>query len=181
MKKFTLSLTLFLFSGIFVFAQTHPITGTITDATGQPVEGASVQIKGSNVGTSANSMGQFSIEAKPGDVLVVSSVNFSDAEVTVSNQNSISVTLQPTASLAEVVVTAFGIKRAEKAIGYAVTTVDPSTLVQKSEPDLLKNLQGTVPGVDIRTSQGTPGAATRIQIRGNSSFGLETQPLFFFF
>ena len=178
MKKFTLSLTLFLFSGIFVFAQTHPITGTITDATGQPVEGASVQIKGSNVGTSANSMGQFSIEAKPGDVLVVSSVNFSDAEVTVSNQNSISVTLQPTASLAEVVVTAFGIKRAEKAIGYAVTTVDPSTLVQKSEPDLLKNLQGTVPGVDIRTSQGTPGAATRIQIRGNSSFGLETQPLF---
>ncbi len=178
MKKFTLSLTIFLFSGILVFAQTHTITGTVVDASGQPVDGASVQIKGSNVGTSANPMGQFSITAKPGDVLVISSVNFADAEVRVSNENSISVTLQPTASLAEVVVTAFGIKRSEKAIGYAVTTVDPSTLVQKSEPDLLKNLQGTVPGVDIRTSQGTPGAATRIQIRGNSSFGLETQPLF---
>ena len=178
MKKFTLSLTLILFSGIFVFAQTHTITGTVTDASGQPVDGASVQIKGSQVGTSANPMGQFSIEAKPGDVLVVSSVNFSDAEVKVSNENSISVTLQPAASLAEVVVTAFGIKRAEKAVGYSVTKVDPSTLIEKSEPDLLKNLQGTVPGVDIRTSQGTPGAATRIQIRGNSSFGLETQPLF---
>jgi hypothetical protein len=99
MKKFTL-LTIFLFSGILVFAQTHTITGTITDAAGQPVDGASVQIKGSQVGTSANSMGQFTIEAKPGDVLVVSSVNFSDAEVKVSSENSISVTLQPAASLA---------------------------------------------------------------------------------
>jgi TonB-linked SusC/RagA family outer membrane protein len=178
MKKILLSLAIFLFSGISVLAQTRTITGTIVDASGQPVEGASVQIKGSNVGTSANQLGQFSITAKQGDVLVISSVNFSDTEVKISTQNSISVTLQPASSLAEVVVTAFGIKRSEKAIGYAVTTVDPSALVQKSEPDLLKNLQGTVPGVDIRTSQGTPGAATRIQIRGNSSFGLETQPLF---
>lgn len=178
MKKIILSLTIFLCSGVFVFAQTHIITGTVVDASGQPVEGASVQIKGTNVGTSANPLGQFSIEAKPGDVLVISSVNFSDAEVRVSNENSISVALKPAASLAEVVITAFGIKRSEKALGYAVSNVDPSTLVERSEPDLLKNLQGTVPGVDIRTSQGTPGAATRIQIRGNSSFGLETQPLF---
>ncbi|MEO8962774.1 MAG: SusC/RagA family TonB-linked outer membrane protein, partial [Ginsengibacter sp.] len=178
MKKIILSLTIFLCSGAFIFAQTHTITGTVVDAAGQPIEGASVLIKGTNEGTSANTLGQFTLEAKSGDVLVVTSVNFSKAEVRISNQNSVSVALQPKESLDEVVITALGIKRSEKSIGYAVSTVDPSTLVEKSEPDLLKNLQGTVPGVDIRTSQGTPGAATRIQIRGNSSFGLETQPLF---
>ncbi len=70
-----------------------------------------------------------------------------------------------------------GIRRTEKALGYAVSKVDPNTVLQKSEPDLLKGLQGKVPGVDIRTTNGAPGASTRIQIRGISSFSLETQPL----
>ncbi len=80
-------------------------------------------------------------------------------------------------NLAEVVVTALGIQRDQKAIGYAVSKVDPANVLQRSEPDLLKGLQGKVPGVDIRASQGVPGSATRIQIRGISSFGLDTQPL----
>jgi outer membrane receptor for ferrienterochelin and colicin len=83
----------------------------------------------------------------------------------------VNVTLAMTdASLSEVVVTAMGIKRSEKALGYAVSKVDPNTLLQKSEPDVLKGLAGKVPGVDIRSGQGAPGAATRIQIRGVSSF-----------
>ncbi len=62
-------------------------------------------------------------------------------------------------------------------MGYAISKVDPGEVVQKSEPDVLKSLQGKVPGVDIRVGQGAPGAATRIQIRGISSIGLSTQPL----
>ncbi|MEO7044692.1 MAG: SusC/RagA family TonB-linked outer membrane protein, partial [Ferruginibacter sp.] len=92
--------------------------------------------------------------------------------------NTVSATIVRTnAELSTVVVTAAGIKRSEKTIGYAISKVDPSTLLQKSEPDILKSLQGKVAGVDIRTSQGTPGAASRIQIRGNSSFYGDNQPL----
>lgn len=79
--------------------------------------------------------------------------------------------------LSEVVVTALGIRRSDKALGYSVGKVDPAAVTQKSEPDVLKSLQGKVAGVDIRQSQGTPGAATRIQIRGNNSFFGNSQPL----
>ncbi len=74
-------------------------------------------------------------------------------------------------------VTALGIRRSEKALGYAVSKVDPNTLLQKSEPDVLKGLAGKVPGVDIRSGQGAPGAATRIQIRGVNSLSGTGEPL----
>ncbi len=63
-----------------------------------------------------------------------------------------------------------GIKRSERALGYAVSKVDPGTMLQKSEPNVLNTLAGKVPGVDIRAGQGAPGAASRIQIRGVSTF-----------
>ena len=75
------------------------------------------------------------------------------------------------------VVTALGIRRTDRGLGYSVAKVDPATLVQKAEPDVLKSMQGKVAGVDIRSSQGTPGAATRIQIRGNNSFFGNSEPL----
>ena len=79
--------------------------------------------------------------------------------------------------MAEVVVTALGIRRTDRGLGYSVAKVNPDNLLQKSEPDVLKSLQGKVAGVDIRSSQGTPGAATRIQIRGNNSFFGNSEPL----
>ncbi|RYF44398.1 MAG: SusC/RagA family TonB-linked outer membrane protein, partial [Chitinophagaceae bacterium] len=72
--------------------------------------------------------------------------------------------------LSEVVVTAMGIKKSEKSLGYAVSKVDPSAMLQRSEPNVLNTLAGKVPGVDIRAGQGAPGAASRIQLRGVSSF-----------
>jgi len=80
-------------------------------------------------------------------------------------------------AMAEVVVTALGIRRTDRGLGYSVAKVNPESLLQKSEPDVLKSLQGKVAGVDIRASQGTPGAATRIQIRGSNSFFGNSQPL----
>jgi len=113
----------------------------------------------------------FKISAAKGNVLVFSSVGFGTREITVGASNVINVTLTSTGSdLSEVVVTAMGIRRSDKALGYAVSKVDPTTVLQKSEPDILKGLAGKVPGVDIRSGQGAPGAASRIQIRGVSSF-----------
>ncbi len=100
-------------------------------------------------------------------------------EVPINGRTVIDVVMEPDAlNLDEVVVTAIGISRQQKALGYSMVNVDASQTVQKSEPDLLKALQGKVPGVDIRSSSGAPGSATRITIRGNSSFLGENQPLF---
>lgn len=178
MRKIASLLAVLLLFSAMAFGQDRTITGTVTDETGAPVPGASIKIKGTRTGVAADNNGQFRILAKSGDVLLVTGAGLEPTDVTVGAASTISIAVKKAVITGtEVVVTALGIKRTEKALGYAVSKVDPNTVLQKSEPDLLKGLQGKVPGVDIRTSQGTPGAATRIQIRGNSSFGLETQPL----
>jgi TonB-linked SusC/RagA family outer membrane protein len=152
-------------------AQTLTVSGRVTDEKGAPVPSASVVIKSKrNAGTAANSDGFFRLTASRGDVLVISSIGYTAKEVTVSGTTAnVSLVLSDPA-LAEVVVTALGIKRSEKSLGYAVTKVDPGVLLQKSEPNIVSGLAGKVPGVDIRAGQGAPGAAARIQIRGISSF-----------
>ena len=178
MRKIASLIAVLMLISAFAFGQDRTITGTVTDEKGDPVPGASVKIKGTRTGVAADINGQFRIVAKTGDILEVTGTNFEIAEITIGAQSTITIPVRTSiVTGTEVVVTAFGVRRSEKALGYSVSKVDANSLLQKSEPDLLKNLQGKVPGVDIRTSQGTPGAATRIQIRGNSSFGLETQPL----
>ena len=98
-------------------------------------------------------------------------------EVNIGNETTVNSTLTGQGVMAEVVVTALGIRRADRGLGYSVAKVNPDNLLQKSEPDILKSMQGKVAGVDIRSSQGTPGAATRIQIRGNNSFFGNSEPL----
>jgi TonB-dependent SusC/RagA subfamily outer membrane receptor len=172
MRKILSSLVLLLCMVIAGNAQTLTVSGRVTDEKGVPIPSASVVIKAKQrTGTAADASGNFRIAASKGDVLVVSSVGFTTREMTVGSSATMNVTLAlADRALAEVVVTAMGIKRSEKALGYAVSKVDPATVLQKSEPDILKNLAGKVPGVDIRSGQGAPGAATRIQIRGVSSF-----------
>ncbi|HCL04964.1 MAG TPA: SusC/RagA family TonB-linked outer membrane protein [Chitinophagaceae bacterium] len=171
MRKIVTSLLLAMCVTIAVNAQVLSISGRVTDEKGAPIPSASVTIKGKpNAGIAADAQGNYKISASKGDVLVISSVSFATREVTVGTNTTVNVSLAPDASLSEVVVTAMGIKRSEKAIGYAVSKVEPGTLLQKSEPNILNNLAGKVPGVDIRAGQGAPGAATRMQIRGVSSF-----------
>lgn len=155
-----------------LLAQNRTVSGKITDEKGMPIPFVSVVIKGkTGTGTTSDAQGNFSISASKGDVFVVSGVSYATKEVTVGSGTTIEIMLAPAkADLSEVVVTAMGIKRSERAVGYAVSKVDPSTMLQKSEPNLLNTLAGKVPGVDIRAGQGAPGAASRIQIRGVSSF-----------
>lgn len=178
MRRILTLITILLFSTAIVFGQSRMITGKVTDKNGQPVEGASVLVKGTNSGTSANQDGVFTISAKPGDVLVFSSVSFGASEVTVSNQNSINVTLQPANSLTEVVVTALGISRDKKALGYSVASISSDELTQGANPNLATAIQGKVAGVEVRPSSGMPGASAQILIRGSRFFDGDNTPLY---
>lgn len=175
-KTFSL-LAMLVLCSVLAWSQTKTVTGRVTDANGGPVPFATIKVKGSNTGVAADQDGNFSITVTPNAVLVVSAAGFEEQEISVGDRNTLSINLAATTNLQEVVVTALGITRAEKALGYSVTKVDPGTLVQNSEPDMLKGLQGKVAGVDIRQGQGTPGAATRINIRGYTSFFGSNEPL----
>ena len=175
--KRTWTFLIFFFSCAYVFAQTRTVTGKITNAEGKPVSFATVTLKGTPTGRAADENGNFSIEAPPNSVLIISASGYQPKELNIGNETNIAVSIASQGALSEVVVTALGIRRSDKALGYSVAKVDPNAIVQKSEPDVLKSLEGKVAGVDVRSSQGTPGAATRIQIRGNTSFFGETQPL----
>jgi TonB-linked SusC/RagA family outer membrane protein len=152
--------------------QTQTVSGRVTDEKGEPIPFVSIVIKGKpTTGTSSDPEGNFKIPASKGDVLIVSGVGFTTKDITVGSGSTVNVMLANSKNdLSEVVVTAMGIKRSERALGYAVSKVDPGDLLQKSEPNILNTLAGKVPGVDIRAGQGAPGAASRIQIRGVSSF-----------
>ncbi|MEO6916631.1 MAG: SusC/RagA family TonB-linked outer membrane protein, partial [Chitinophagaceae bacterium] len=152
--------------------QVLSLSGRITDEKGAPIPFASVVIKGRSArGATSDAEGNFKIQAPRGVTLVITSVSFTPKEVIVSSATTLNITLSPPDdALTDVVVTAMGIKRSEKALGYAVSKVDPAQMLQKSEPNILNTLAGKVPGVDIRSGQGAPGAASRIQIRGVSSF-----------
>jgi len=180
MKRFILIL-LFLALGYAVVDAQIRVTGTVTSAEdNQPLPGVSVLVKGTQVGTITNASGFYSLEvANREAVLEFSFVGMEDYQVTVGDQTSINVSLSPASlDLDEVVVTAIGISRKQKALGYSVVDVSADATIQKSEPDLLKSLQGKIPGVEIRSSGGSPGSATRITIRGNSSFTGNNEPLF---
>lgn len=176
MKKVLICLSFLLLAG-HLLAQVRTVTGKITNADGKPVSFATVTVKGVQGGKAADENGNFSINAAPNATLVISAAGYQNIEINIGEQTNVAVVMNSQGSLSEVVVTALGIRRADKGLGYSVAKVDPNALVQKSEPDVLKSLQGKVAGVDIRSSQGTPGAATRIQIRGNNSFFGESQPL----
>lgn len=160
------------------FAQTRQVSGKVTSSSGSPISGASISVVGSNIATQTDASGNFKLSVPSGATLNVSSIGYVTQRVSIGNSLTLSIVLNSEdKTLDEVVVTAMGIKRSAKSLTYATSKVNPDELVQNSEPDMLKSLQGKVPGVDIRTSQGTPGAATRFQVRGNSSFYGDSQPL----
>lgn len=179
MKK-ELLLWLLLCTGVLnAVAQTRSISGRVTDAKdGSALPGVTVVVKGTTRGVFTAGDGSYKISVDNGATLIFSFVGYLTKEASVGSSNVIDQTLEADKKqLGEIVVTAVGIKRDEKALGYSLTQVKPDQILQKSEPDMLKGLQGKVAGVDIRTSQGTPGAATRINIRGNTSFFGNNEPL----
>ena len=159
--------------------QTSTCKGVVKDATGETVIGASVVVKGTTNGTITGMDGDFSLQGvKKGDVIQISFVGYQTKEI-VWNGQTIDVTLKDdTQTLDEVVVTALGMKRAEKALGYAVTEVKGEELKAANTISPVAALQGKVAGVEIAQSDGGIFGATKIQIRGASTLSGNNQPIY---
>lgn len=163
------------------YAQSRTITGRVTDDKGAPVPNASVAVKNSNTGATAGADGTFSLRVpENAKTLVISYVGFGQKEISISNNtNSFNISLTPaTANLSEVVVTALGISRDKRSLGYATQTIKSEQIADRGEVNLVNALQGKVAGVNITSASGGAGASSNINIRGISSFTGNNQPLF---
>lgn len=177
MKKVLLLFSLFFCIAMTAEAQ-RTISGKVTDTKGDPLVGASVVVKGTTVGTITDINGLYTLVVQNGqNTLEYSYTGYTTQIREIGLSNVIDMSLTEGVTLGETVVTALGVKRQDKALGYSVSTIDGGAITQRSEPDPLKALSGKVAGVDIRTSQGTPGSATRINLRGNTSFFGNNEPL----
>lgn len=155
------------------------ITGTVTEESGMSLPGVSIVVKGTTQGTVTDIDGKFEISV-PSDasVLSFSFVGMETQEITVGSQSVINVVMRSDAlQVEEVVVTALGIKREKKALGYAVQDVKADELTQAGNADLVSSLQGKVAGVQINQSGGGVGGTSRIEIRGASSLSGNNEPL----
>jgi len=164
-----------------VSAQQRVITGkVISEEDGLGLPGATVLIKGTTVGSTTDLDGNYSINVPAGsNVLIFSFVGLEASEESIGNRSIINVTLAIDASqLSEVVVTAIGIEREKKALGYGVTSVGSEQLENRPEQDVARVLQGKVPGVNITSTNGMSGSGTNMIIRGYSSATGSNQPLF---
>jgi TonB-linked SusC/RagA family outer membrane protein len=157
-------------------AQTS-ISGTVVDTNGEPVIGAAVVVKGTTVGTATDVDGKFTIGTQAGQPLVFSLIGQKTTEAKASN--GMRVVMQFDSELLdEVVVTALGISRNKKSLGYSATTVSGDAISQQRSPDLLSALAGKVAGVQVSSVGGDPGAASSVIIRGFSSLNSSNQPLY---
>lgn len=156
-----------------------PIKGRITNADGLPLNGASVVVKGTNRGTTTNSNGEFSIEANKGETLVISSVGYLKQEFVVgSSQPLVSLLVDPGQISETVVVTALGIKKESRRLGYSVTKVSGDEFTESREINIGNALTGRVAGVNSTGPLTGPGGSSRVLIRGINSLTGDNQPLY---
>ena len=151
-----------------LFAQNITVKGRVLKDDGQPVQGASVVLKGTNSGTTTDADGNFSISAANGAVIVISSVGYVTQELTVSGTDLKVQLVSDSKSMGEVIVVGYGSQRKRDVTG-AVTTVTGSTLREVPSPNLLNQLKGRAAGVSIISNGATPGSQGQIRIRGNRS------------
>lgn len=178
MRKTLSLLTLLMLITMLAMAQTRQITGRVLDETGQPVSGASITVRGTTSGTSADANGNFRINAKTGDILVVTSVGIPSREIKVGSGSNLTVSLaRQSASLSEVVVTALGIKRERRSLTYAAQTVGSDQLNKSGTGNPLSELEGKAAGLTVINSSGDPGSGTYIRLRGVTSITGNNQPL----
>lgn len=176
-KLWALTLIVCCFS--FYAKAQYAISGTIT-ANGQPVVGASVRVAGTSTVAQTDQNGDYAITAASGnDALVVSYVGFSTQQVPVNNRTVINVVLEEASTeIGEVLVTALGIEREKKALGYAIQEVDLSTVTEARETNVANSLKGKVAGVHVNATTGGVGSSSFVVIRGGSSIAGENQPLY---
>jgi TonB-linked SusC/RagA family outer membrane protein len=179
MRKFLTVLAMLIFYSVLATAQTRTVSGKVTDQQGQPVPFATVRVKGSNQGTSADADGAFTIKAKAGDVLQISGTGFNAVSFNVTDASTlqtIKVSRKET-GLTEVVVTALGIAKQAKSLGYSTEKIGGKDLNTAQPISVANGLTGKVSGLEISTVNNGLFAPTRITLRGNRSLIGNNQPL----
>lgn len=162
--------------GVVAFAQ-QSISGTVTDENGVPLPGATVVVEGTSNAAVTDFDGNYTLNATLGDLLVASYVGYNSNTLTASSE-TINFTLTQSTELDEVIITAQGIARKEKALGYAVTTITSEDIESKPETDISKILTGKIPGVQINTGGGFLGTNANVIIRSKNSISGSNQPLY---
>lgn len=172
-------LTLFLALVVQIsFAQDKAVTGTVTDQDGLPLPGVNIVVEGTTNGTQTDFDGNFTINAATGQTLLITYIGQKNVRQRVGAGNTVNVQMSEDAqALEEVVVTALGVKKEARAIGYAVQTVGAETITKSNATDALSALTGQAAGVQITSASGNAGAGSRIVIRGQTSLSGDNQAL----
>lgn len=162
-----------------VQAQDRRVTGRVISGKDQQViPGVTILVKNSQLGTTTDANGNFSLNVPPNAVLVFSAIGYAGQEVAVGNQSQINLTLREAdQNLAEVVVTALGIKKEAKTLGYATATLASEQINVNRQPNFMNALQGKMAGVQISGLGTGPAGTSKIRIRGQSSFSGQNSPL----
>ena len=169
MRKF---LTLFMvLVGLCLFAQsqTRRVSGKILDEKGNPIAFASIKLKGKNTGVAADQNGLFQIQAVAADVLVISAIGYDSQEITVGAQANVSASLKSNKQLEEVIVTAQGIRRRPRELGYSVAKVNNDDITVGRSPQLAQSLAGKVSGLAIFNINNSVDPAVKVNLRGYRS------------
>lgn len=176
-KQLLLSFAAVMFS-MSVFAQTKQVSGIVKDSEGRPVAAATVNEKGTSNFTTTNNDGAFQFNVGTNATLIISSTGYIAQEVSVSGKTNVTVTLSTSIKeIDNVVVTALGIKRQKKSLGYAVQEVKGSTMVDAREPNVTNALSGVVAGLQVVRSSNGPAGSSKIILRGSNSLTGSNQPL----
>jgi len=167
--------------GLVVVSQQQQVAvaGLVTDDKGNPLAGATVRVKGTAMGRATDINGRFMIDAATGNTLIISFAGYTSQEVAVTKEGDLKIVLlEDNRMLNEVVVTALGMKKEKRSLGYSVTQVAGESLTTARENNVMNSLAGKVAGLDISSTSGGAGAATNVIIRGVSSISQSNQPLY---
>jgi len=180
MKKFLTIIGILCLGFSSIFAQTVRVTGTVTSADdGETLPGVTILVKGNFLGTSTGSDGRYSFEVPTNAILQFSFVGMTTQEIAVEGRQIIDVVMSSGSNvLGEVVVTALGISRERKSLGYAVQEIKSDDLTRAGATSVATAMQGKLSGVEVKPSSGMPGASAQIVIRGARSFTGDNTPLY---
>jgi outer membrane receptor protein involved in Fe transport len=174
-------LIVLIFCSMNLSAQTRSLTGVVKDSANQPLVAATVTVKGSKVSTTTAADGSFTINVPAGNItLEVSYIGYNPVSVPVGpDQADVSVVMQSgTNTISDVVVTALGIKKDERKLGYSISTVNGDALNKARETNVALSLGGQVAGLKVTGTSGGPGGTARILLRGMPSMNSGGSPLF---
>ena len=181
MKKFLLLGWVVLLAATQIYGQERTVTGTVTaEEDGSPLPGVNVVVKGTTSGTVTDVAGRYSVAVPPeGGTLIFSFIGLITQEVEIGDRTTIDVRMtEDIRQLGEVVVTALGVERESRTLGYSVEKLEATEIVQGRNASLLNSLQGKVAGLQVTNSSGAPGSSNKVIVRGFTSLSGGNNPLY---